>query len=148
MAVPAPHEFSGPLLFFDGECGLCQRLVRWLLWLDREGRLRFAPLQGPNAQEYLRRHGLPTEDFDTIVYVPAWERRNTPEYLLRTTGVIAALRAIGGEGARLLADVLAIVPTVLRDAGYRVVGHWRYRIFGPWQPRPLPHPEWAQRILA
>jgi predicted DCC family thiol-disulfide oxidoreductase YuxK len=60
---------------------------------------------------------------------------------------MAALRAIGGGGARLLADLLAILPPMLRDAGYRVVGHWRYRIFGPWRPRPLPRPEWAQRIL-
>src|SRR4051812_37486572 len=47
-----------PVLFFDGECGLCNRVVRLLLRLDTRGRLRFAPLQGPVAQDYLRAHGL------------------------------------------------------------------------------------------
>ena len=143
-----PSESSGPVLFFDGECGLCHRLVRFLLRLDRVGRLRFAPLQGPTAQGYLRAHGLPTVDFDTLVYVPDWSQRDAPAHLFRTAGVIAALRAIGGGTARTLATVIAIFPAVVRDAGYRVIGHWRYRIFGPWRPRPLARPEWAARFLA
>jgi hypothetical protein len=52
-----------PVLLFDGECGLCQRLVRVLLGLDRRGRLRFAPLQGPAAQSYLRQHGSARDRF-------------------------------------------------------------------------------------
>jgi predicted DCC family thiol-disulfide oxidoreductase YuxK len=143
----AGPEISGPVLFFDGQCGLCNRLVRFLLRLDRAGRLRFAPLQGPAAQGYLRAHGLPTVDFDTLIYVPDWSRRDRPDHLLRTGGVIAALRVVGGRTARLIAAVIALFPAVVRDAGYRVVGHWRYRIFGPWRPRPLPRPEWAARFL-
>lgn len=136
----------GPVLFFDGECGLCQRVVRLLLRLDRRGRLRFAPLQGPVAQAYLTTHGLPTADFETLVYVPEWSRRNAPEYLVRTAGVIAALCEAGGWG-RFLAGMLGVFPPAWRDAGYRVVGRWRYRVFGPWRPRPLPRPEWAARFL-
>jgi predicted DCC family thiol-disulfide oxidoreductase YuxK len=136
-----------PVLFFDGGCGLCNRLVRLLLRLDPNGRLRFAPLQGEAAQGYLRAHGLPTRDFDTLIYVPDWSRREHPEYRVRTAGVIAALRMIGTGPARVLAALIAIFPAALRDAGYRVVGHWRYRIFGPWKPRPLPRPEWGARFL-
>ena len=46
---------ADPVLFFDGECGLCQRLVRGLLKLDQRGGLRLAPLQGPTAQDWLPR---------------------------------------------------------------------------------------------
>jgi predicted DCC family thiol-disulfide oxidoreductase YuxK len=145
--VAADSGFAGPVLFFDGECGLCNRLVRLLLRLDRRGRLRFAPLQGASAQDYLRAHRVPTKDFDTIIYVPQWSRRDRPEFLVRTTGAIAALRAAGGVIARTLAILLAIFPARLRDAGYRVVGRWRYRIFGPWHPRPLPRSEWAARFF-
>ncbi len=137
----------GPVLFFDGECGLCNRIVRLLLRLDRAGRLCFAPLQGKSAQEYLRAHGLPTVDFDTLIFVPDWSRREHPEHHVRTTGVIAALRATGSQGAGMLAALLAIFPAIVRDAGYRVVGRWRYRLFGPWRPRPLPRAEWAARFL-
>lgn len=146
-AASPPSDFTGPVLFFDGECGLCHRVVRGLLRLDPHGLLHFAPLQGPTAQAYLRAHGLPTQDFDTLIYVPDWSRRDRPGYLMRTAGVLAALRTTGRFG-RFVAAGLAVFPTRLRDAGYRVVGHWRYRIFGPWKPRPLPRPEWAGRFFS
>jgi predicted DCC family thiol-disulfide oxidoreductase YuxK len=135
-----------PVLLYDGECGLCQRVVRFLLRLDEDGRLHFATLQGPQGQAYLRIHGLPTADIETLVLVPDWKRRGQPEFLLRTAGVVAALDVAGGFG-RVLADVLRLFPVSWRDAGYRVVGRSRYRVFGPWRPRPLTRPEWAQRFL-
>jgi predicted DCC family thiol-disulfide oxidoreductase YuxK len=137
-----PH--IGPVLLFDGECGLCNRVVRWLLKIDRRGVLHFAPLQGPAAQDFLRTHGLPTTDFDTLVFVPAWSQRAETLFLLRTDGVIAALRA---AGATTRAALLALCPRPLRDAGYRGIARMRYKIFGPWRACPLPRPEWRARFL-
>lgn len=135
------------MLLFDGECGLCQRLVRWLMRLDRAGRLRYAPLQGPSAQGYLRAHGLPTVDFETLVFVPDWSRRERPEFFVRTAGAMAALRAVDRRGARWFANGLSLFPVGMRDAGYRLVARGRYVVFGPWRPRPWPRPEWAARVL-
>jgi len=137
---------AGPVLLFDGECGLCNRIVRLLLRLDRGERLRFARLQGDAGQAYLRAHGLPAADFDSLVFVPDWSRREQQDFRLRTDGVIAALRECGGPG-RMLAAVLALLPAAWRDAGYRLVARWRYRIFGAWRPRPLARPEWRERFL-
>lgn len=134
---------SGPVLLYDGECGLCNRVVRRLLALDREGKLRFAPLQGPSAQDYLRMHHLPTTDFSTLVFVPNWPGGAAPP-LLRTDGVIAALRATGHTGK---ARLLAAFPRWLRDFGYKCVARLRYKIFGPWRSCPLPRPEWAARFI-
>lgn len=144
--VPSPLPSPDPVLLFDGECGLCNRIVRVLLRLDGGGRLRFAPLQGAVAQAYLRAQGLPTEDFDSLVFVPDWTRQTRGEFLLRTDGVIGALRT-GGAGSRALAAVLAVFPSAWRDAAYRLVARWRYRIFGPWRPRPLARAEWARRFV-
>lgn len=146
MRAQGVAEPAGPVLLFDGDCGLCNRVVRLLLRLDWRARLRFAPLQGSVAQAFLRAHGLPTADFETLIYVPEWARRGRPEYLLRTDGVIAALRAAGGAG-RPLAAGLALLPAGWRDAGYRAVARWRHQIFGDWRPRPLPRPDWAARFL-
>jgi predicted DCC family thiol-disulfide oxidoreductase YuxK len=137
---------AGPVLFYDGECGLCNRTVRFLLRLDRRGALRFAPLQGPAAQAYLRSHGLPADDFETLVFVPDWARRDRPEFLLRTDGVVGALRACGSTAADVLAW-MRVVPRGLRDAGYRFVARTRYRLFGKWDTAcPLPRPEWRGRF--
>jgi predicted DCC family thiol-disulfide oxidoreductase YuxK len=143
MDAPPP---AGPVLLFDGGCGLCQRLVRLLLRLDRAGRLRYAPLQGPAAQAFLRTHGLPLQYFASLVFVPDWARRDLPDFRLRTGGIIGALRCLGG-GGRLAARLLALAPAPARDLAYRAVARWRYRIFGAWRPRPLARPEWAARFL-
>ena len=137
---------TGPVLLFDGECGLCQRTVRILLRLDRRGVLRFAPLQVPAAQGYLRAHGLPTEDFDSLVWIPEWARRERAEFALRTDGALAALRATGWVG-RVIAAPGMVLPRSWRDAAYRGVARWRYRIFGEWQPQTPIKPEWAARFL-
>ena len=134
-----------PVLLFDGECGLCQSLVRAMLRHDRLGRLCFAPLQGNTGQAFLRSHGLSTTDFDSLVFVADLTRQDTAFYQ-RSTGALAALRELGG-GGRVLARLLAIVPAAWRDAGYRLVARLRYRLFGGLRPAPPLNPEWAGRIL-
>ena len=144
--MPAPSAAPGPpVVLFDGECGLCQACVRLLLRWDRAGRLRFAPLQSPPAQEFLRAAGLPTEDFDSLVFAPDWRVRRPASYRLRTDGLLAALAVIGGTG-REVANLRAL-PGWLRDGLYRVVARSRHRLFG----RSRAHwvrPEWADRFLA
>ena len=135
-----------PVMLFDGECGLCQRLVRVLLGLDRRGRLRFAPLQGPAAQGYLRQHGLPVNDFESMILVPDWARRDGPTALWRTEAAIAALREVGGFGA-VMAGVFRLVPRAWRDAGYRLVARWRRRVFGAARLGVLARVEWSGRFL-
>jgi len=139
-----PREASA-VLFYDGECGLCNHVVRLLLRIDRHQRPFFSPLQGKTAQSYLRARGLPTEDFDSMIFVPDWAKRETITPLFRTDAGLAALRRIGGVW-RVVAW-LRVVPRPLRDSFYRIVARLRYRIFGRYVPRPFPHPEWAQRIL-
>lgn len=146
-APAAAGAAIGPVLFFDGTCGLCQRIVRLLLRLDRAGRLHYAALQSPPAQAFLRAHGLPTEDFDSLIFVPDWGRRDRPDTLQRTAGVIAALRATERRGPRWLAGALALLPDRVRDAGYRVIARCRHRFFGPWRERPLARAEWSTRFL-
>ena len=57
------------VVFYDGVCGLCSRLVRFLLRRDRDGRLLFAPLQGGLARAVLGRHGYDPSDLDTVYVI-------------------------------------------------------------------------------
>ena len=135
-----------PVLLYDGECGLCNGVVRFLLRQDTAARLHFAPLQSAPAQEYLRAQGLPTADFDSLVFVPDWNRLAEGKYLLRTDGVLAACAEVGG-GWRLLA-CLRFVPRAVRDPFYKFGARTRYALFGGYRPTPLPDPEWEKRFLA
>ena len=135
-----------PVLLYDGECGLCNRLVRLLLQADKNGRLYYAPLQSEVGQNYLRTQGLPTQDFDSIVFVPDWTDSPPGRFLLRTSGALAAAAEVGGIWR--LISWLRIVPAWLRDPFYKLIARTRYASFGKYRPSPLPKPEWEKRFLA
>ena len=134
-----------PVLLYDGECGLCSAVVRFMLKHDRRGVLRFAPLQGRTGQAALRSHGLNTRNFDSLVFVEDIARREGACHL-RSTGALRALAELGG-GWRRAARVVERIPAPWRDAIYRLVARLRYRVFGRYRATPLPNPEWARRIL-
>jgi predicted DCC family thiol-disulfide oxidoreductase YuxK len=139
-------QFAGPVLLFDGECALCRTVVRALLRLDRRGALRFAALQGALAQEFLRKHGLPTRDFDTLIFLPDWSRREAEAFLRRSEGAVAALRCCGGA-ASSAGRILAAVPARWRDAAYQGVARWRRRLFGAGRPGDAWREPWRDRFL-
>ncbi len=138
-------ERPQPVLLYDGECGLCNGLVRRLLATDANARLYFAPLQSPPAQAYLRAQGLPTDDFDSLVFVPDWKQPAAHPPLFRTDGALAAAATVGGPWRSI--TWLRILPTWMRDPFYKLVARTRYAIFGKYRPRPLPNPEWEKRFL-
>lgn len=143
---PAPPTAAPqPVLLFDGECGLCQRIVRLLLRCDTAGRLHYAPLQSPPAQAYLRAEGLPARDFDSLVFVPDWNHPSLGRYRLRTEGALAAAHVVGGP-LRLL-GLLRWIPSAWRDAAYRLIARFRFTFFGHHRPTPLNNPDWEKRFL-
>lgn len=142
---PARHDARRPVLLYDGECGLCNAVLRFLMREDLTGRLHYAPLQSAPAQDYLRRHGMNTDDFDSIVFIPDWNDQATARHQLRTNGVLAALDEIGGVWR--LASFIRVIPAPWRDPLYKIVARLRYRLFGEYQPSPWPEPVWAKRVI-
>jgi len=147
---PLPNDAAspGPLLLFDGECGLCDRTVRWVLDHDPGGALRFAPLQGETAPPLLARHGLAPRSgagFDTMVLVeePGGPRERAR---VRSAAALAIGRYLGG-GWRLLAGLAWLVPRPLRDAAYRLVARHRRRLFPAPAACGVPTPEERARFL-
>jgi predicted DCC family thiol-disulfide oxidoreductase YuxK len=135
-----------PVLLYDGECSLCNAVVRFLLRHDPQGRLHFAPLQSAPAQAYLHSQGLPTADFGSLVFVPDWNNQVHGGYQLRTNGALAAFAELGGAWRSVA--WLRVIPAVLRDPFYKLVSKTRYAIFGVYKPRPLADPSWEKRFLA
>ena len=135
-----------PVLLYDGQCGLCNRVVRRLLRADRTGRLHYAPLQGEPAQAYLRTQGLPVADFDSLVFVPDWNEPAAGAYRWRTDGALAACAVVGG-GLWQAVGWMRFIPAGVRDLGYKLVARSRYALFGQYRPTPLADPEWGRRFL-
>jgi predicted DCC family thiol-disulfide oxidoreductase YuxK len=128
---------------YDGVCGLCNGFV--LLRRDREGRLRFAPLQGEAARELLTPHQVDPADLDTIYVIAGW-RTPHERALARSKGVLHAVRELGGPLASA-ARLASIVPSPVADAVYRLLASGRYRVFGKFDRCPAPPPDWRSRFL-
>lgn len=125
------------IVFYDGHCGLCNGVVRWLLRIDRKGALRFAPLQGSTAREKLA--GL-RQDLDALVY---W--REGQPVRDSSDAILSILRDLGWPW-RALSGFLW-VPKGFRDAIYRALARRRYRLFGRYESCPLPEPSVRDRFL-
>ena len=134
-----------PIVFYDGVCGLCNRLVQFLLKHDREGRLRFAALQSDFAEKVLRRHGFDPKDLDTVHVVENYDQPDE-RVLQRSDAILRAGRELGGLwGAS--SSISRVVPRPLRDLVYRLVATNRYRVFGKFDTCMLPDPNQRSRFL-
>ncbi len=131
---------ANPVLLYDGVCGLCNRLVRFVVRHDRRARFRFASLQSTYAHRILKLHGLDPQDLNTLYVVEA-ERLTT-----RADAVIFILQDLGGLW-RVAAAALRIFPKPLRDWGYSVVARHRYRIFRRYETCLLPEKKYQDRFL-
>ena len=130
---------DGSIVLYDGVCGMCNRLVQMIVRRDRRGRFRFAALQGETGQALLRRHGLPTDDFDTAVLVEGGRA------YLRSRAILRIVGGLGGVGR--LAAPFALLPAPLLDFFYDRVANNRYRVFGRSDACMLPPPEMRARFL-
>lgn len=128
------------LLLFDGVCNLCNGLVQFIIRHDRDGRFRFASLQGTTGQQFLRTHGLDRASLDSLVY---WRKGKV---LIRSTAALNVARDLGGVWAA--AHVFILVPRFIRDAAYDLVARKRYRWFGKQGTCMVPAPELRERFLA
>jgi len=160
------RQESHPILLYDGVCGLCNRMVQFVLRRDEGGRFRFAALQSGLAAQILARHGARADDLDTMYVVLNYEM---PEERLvaRSDAIIFVLRELGGgcctagqpEAAvptratrefrfwHTIGFFLQLVPRAIRDWGYRLVAGSRYRVFGRHDNCPLPSAETRGRFL-
>jgi predicted DCC family thiol-disulfide oxidoreductase YuxK len=117
-----------PVLLYDGVCGLCNRLVQFILHRDRNAIFRFAALQSSLAARILARHGASPADLDTVYVVLNHELPNE-SLLSRSDAVIFVLQQLPGPWP-LAASALRLLPKFLRGPAYNAVARHRYRIFG------------------
>jgi len=145
VANEANPAIGRSVLLYDGECGLCQFTVSWMLRHDPGGHLMFAAQQTAVADAIFQRHSFHKELVNSAVLV---SRYNTPEEELavRSNAILGALKVLGG-GWAVFAWFARIVPRPLRDAAYRWLARNRIRLFGKADSCAVPTPAERARFL-
>ena len=136
---------SHPIVLYDGVCGLCNRLVQFILKRDPGDRFRFAALQSGLAREILHRHGHSPDTLDTVCVVLD-AGLSAERVLTRNDAVIAVLNELGGIW-RSCAIVFPLFPRKFRDWQYNLVASNRYRFFGKYETCPLPDANMRHKFL-
>lgn len=139
MSKPDPalaHSLTaaGPVLLYDGSCGVCNVTVQWILAHERPGsRLRFAPLES-SAGQTLRAAARVPASVDSLLWI-----EQTDNEIRALTRSSAALRvASEARGAYRWLALLRAIPRFLRDAVYDAFASVRHRVAAPVCLVPLP----------
>ena len=119
-----PPTDAREILYYDGHCGLCHRMVVFVLHHEGPGgAFRFAPLQGKTFQARIPA-GRQTSLSDTMLV-----ETSGGSLLMRSDAWIHILRQLPGAW-RIVGGLAAAVPRPLRDMVYGFVARVRYRVFG------------------
>jgi predicted DCC family thiol-disulfide oxidoreductase YuxK len=115
--IPGVRASALEYIFYDGHCGLCHHMVRFVIAEDVDGtKFRFAPLQGCSLEH-------------TAVPESVIVRTTNGSVLTRSGAFVHILRRLGGAW-RLIAATMALLPRPVLDAGYDSIARIRYVIFG------------------
>lgn len=125
MNSTSSGSFPVPMLLYDGECGLCNRFLQWILRCDTRGTLHYASLQG-SVGTTLRLLHPEIQLVDSMIWID--QVGDTPRCYNRSAAVFRICEYLGGRWT--LARLAWLLPPRLRDSMYDVVAVNRYRWFG------------------
>lgn len=145
-ASASAASVTAPILFFDGECGFCDRAIRFAMSRDTGGRLYAATLAGATARASLPPFASVLEGVDsTVLYMPATATREA-SVQIHSDAALSVLRLLGG-GWAVLGVLGHIVPRWIRDGAYKAFAKRRFQLFGRVDACQLWPPDWRARIL-
>lgn len=120
------------IVFFDGECGVCNFWVQWILERDKKDQFMFASLQSDFGQKFLSERGLETKVFNTMYL---WKPNQY--YLIKSKAVLQIANLLGG--VYKLSAIGKFIPAFLSDKLYDIVSKNRMKLANQKCYLPTPH---------
>jgi predicted DCC family thiol-disulfide oxidoreductase YuxK len=132
-------DIQNPILLFDGICNLCNKLVIFIIHLDKKAKIKFSPLQSPEATSLLLPRGISAASINSIVFIDG------NGYYLKSSAILHLFKVLGGGWSIIYG--LIIFPRFIRDYFYDLISKSRYRIFGRSETCMIPPSEIKERFL-
>ena len=134
------------LILYDGECGLCDHVVQFLLDKDKKQVLHYSPLQGNIAAEIIKENAE-LQKLDSILYVRTTTEQDKKnlDIFWHSSAVIEICKILPFPYS--LMRFLFLCPKFIRDWGYRFIARHRLRFFGTVDTCRLPTPSERSRFL-
>ena len=110
------------VIFFDGVCNLCNRLLQFIIKHDRKKYFRFAALQSDSAKKMLTGFSISASASETILLL------EEGKLYKKSTAVLRIAKKLDGPWKAF--DTIVIVPVFIRDFFYGIIAKKRYNWFG------------------
>lgn len=127
---------NAPILFYDGHCNLCHKVVRFVVKRDKKKIFLLAPLQGETAVQQLSEE---VRSVDSVVLLAG------NEVYLKSRAAFSVLKLLGLPWSVL--NVFSILPMSLTDKIYDAIARRRHRIWGRRDVCELPDVSDQSRFL-
>jgi predicted DCC family thiol-disulfide oxidoreductase YuxK len=138
LVIAVAVDLPGPVVLYDGVCGLCNRSVKFLIERDG-GQLYYAPLQGETARALRTEYPAIPQTLESVVLV------DDGKVYLRSKAFL--------YGAKYLtrpwrwAHYVRWLPAFVLDLGYRLIARIRYRVWGKYDACELPSRDERAHLL-
>lgn len=126
------------IILYDGDCGFCNRCIRFLWKRDQDGQLHYTSIQSATGGEILKRHGIDPPELDTMFFVDGGDLYSRSE---------AALRALSLLPGHSQVKNLLRIPKGTRDLLYKLVAKYRLQLGRNSSVCELPPTEVRARFL-
>jgi predicted DCC family thiol-disulfide oxidoreductase YuxK len=112
---------SDAIVFYDGDCGLCNRVIQFILRNERNEKLVFCSLQSEFGIEFLKRKGYNAESLNTFYYY------NGQQIFKKSSAALQLIPFL--KSPWLICLIFWAIPWFLRDFMYDIVSHFRKYFF-------------------
>jgi predicted DCC family thiol-disulfide oxidoreductase YuxK len=107
------------IIFYDGDCGFCNKSVQFILNHGKDIRIHFSALQSPFAKRFFAQNGLPKPNLSTFYF---WDNR----MYSKSSGALRVLNYV--KLPYSLGKIAWIIPRFLRDCAYDGIAKRRHKL--------------------
>ncbi|MDR0802080.1 DCC1-like thiol-disulfide oxidoreductase family protein [Fluviicola sp.] len=109
-----------PIIFYDGDCGFCNKTVQFILNNEKNREVHFCALQSDFATEFFRNRGIAKIDLSTFYF---WDTKQLNQRSTAALKVLSYLRF-----PYQLGKIGWIIPRFIRDGIYSFIAKRRMRL--------------------
>jgi predicted DCC family thiol-disulfide oxidoreductase YuxK len=127
------------IILFDGVCNLCDSTIQKIIELDKKNIFKFASLQSGFGQNFLKKHQLDEEEFQSMILIDGENFYTKSDAALRIAKELAGIYSIAG--------FFLVVPKFIRNSVYDFIAKNRYKWFGKKESCWIPTPELQEKFI-
>ena len=127
-----------PIIFYDGDCGFCNKTVQFVLNREKNQEIHFSALQSDFAKSFFKKLGVGEIDLSTFYFWDGKKLNNRSTAALKVLNHLKFPYNLGKTGW--------LCPRFIRDGIYSMIAKRRMRLAPPFCA--IPTPDQAVRFLS